>query len=385
MESLYEYKNYAQIDLSALKSNYELLKKRVAEDGSEAKPICVLKADGYGLGAIECAKALCSVGADFFAVSDICEALELRSECKTAKILIFGYTAPKNAPILVKNKLIQSVHSLEYGRELASALRECKERGELPKDAKLSLHIKLDTGMGRMGFLAYEEEVSSSVEDICYLCDEKELSLEGLYTHFACADIEGSNESEKQAERFWRAHELLSEKGLSLKTHVSNSAGAIRYKSLGCDYVRFGISLYGFPPSPEMRLSGIRPAIQLFCRISQIKTLKKGRSVSYGGLYTAEEDMRVATLSIGYADGLPRASTGASVIINGQRAKIIGRICMDQCMVDLGDIEAREGDLVTVFDESGENAENIAKTANTIIYDIITGLRKRVYRVYKGE
>jgi alanine racemase len=383
MESLYEYKNYAQIDLSALKDNYRLLSQMIAKDGSKAKPICVLKADGYGLGSVECARALSSVGADFFAVSDICEALEIREVCRKAKILIFGYTSPKNAPILIENSFIQSLHSLEYGRELASVIREAKAKGELPEDAKLSLHIKLDTGMGRMGFLAYEEETSASVEDICALTKEEELSLEGLYTHFAMADDMTSSESERQAERFKHANELLKKRGITLKTHISNSAGAIRYKALGCDYVRFGISLYGFPPSPEMAPIGVRPAIQLFCRIAQIKTLKKGRSVSYGGLYTAERDMRIATLSIGYADGLPRASTGASVIINGNRARIIGRVCMDQCMVELGDIEAREGDLVTVFDESGENTNEIAKTAGTIIYDIITGLRKRVHRKYK--
>ena len=383
INGFYAYKNYAQIDLDAIAANYKLLCADIKKKSPQATPICVVKADAYGHGAPECVRTLLSVGADFFAVSDISEALEVRRVSPAAKILILGYTEPSNAPILIEKNIIQTLHSLSYAGRLEEAIQDSRERGEIDKNEKLSLHIKVDTGMNRLGFSLCADSFDSSVEEILSLSKTECFSLEGLFSHFACADMAEDEMSEEQIELFFRAYNALKERGLVLKTHISNSAGALRFGSCGCDYVRLGIVLYGLSPSGEVRLSGLTPAMQLFSRVSQVHVLKKGQSLSYGATYTAEKDMRVATISIGYADGLIRACSGGSVIIEGQKVKIIGRICMDQCIVELGDIEVYEGDIVTVYDKSGENIESLAKAANTINYELICLLGRRVYRKYK--
>ena len=385
INEFYACKNYAQIDLDAIAANYKLLCSELKEKSPEASPICVVKADAYGHGAAECVRTLLSLGADFFAVSDISEALEIREVSPTAKILILGYTVPSNAPLLIEKNIIQALHSIPYAEKLSEAIKESQKLGRLDENAKLSIHIKVNTGMNRLGFSLCEDSIDSSVEEILSLSKIKEFSLEGLFTHFACADMPESEMSDKQSERFFRAYNALKERGLVLKTHISNSAGSLRFGSRGCDYVRLGIVLYGLAPSGEVGHSGLKPAMQLFSSVAQVHILKKGESLSYGATYTAEKDMRVATVSIGYADGLIRACSGGSFIIGGKKAKIIGRICMDQCIVDLGDIEASEGDTVTVYDESGENLESLARTANTINYELVSILGKRVYRKYKRD
>lgn len=382
---IYEYKNYAQIDLDAIAENYKLLCAELKEKSPKASPICVVKADAYGHGARQCVSALLSLGADFFAVSDISEALEIREVTDTAKILILGYTPPANAPVLIKNNIIQTLHSIPYAEKLSEAIKESQKRDELDDNAKISLHIKLNTGMNRLGFSVCDDTFDTSIKEILSLRKYEEFSLEGLFTHFACADMLGTEMTERQVECFFCAHNALKEKGLSLKTHVSNSAGSLRYGSQECDYARFGIVLYGLCPSDEVGHKALKPAMQLFSSIAQIHVLKKGQSVSYGATYTAKKDMRVATVAIGYADGLVRACSGGSVTIGGKKAKIIGRICMDQCIVDLGDIEASEGDRVIIYDQSGENMEEFARTAKTINYELASIVGKRVLRKYKRD
>lgn len=385
INEFYAYKNYALIDLDAIASNYRLLSAEIKKKTPNASAICVVKADAYGHGAAECVSMLTSIGADFFAVADISEALEVRRVSPTAKVLILGYTVPSNAPLLIEKNIIQTLHSTSYAEKLCAAIKESQRLGELDENARLSLHIKVNTGMNRLGFSVDEDSLDTSVEEILSLSKIKEFSIEGIFTHFACADMPKSEMSEEQSELFFRAHNALKERGLVLKSHISNSAGTIRFGSNGCDYVRIGISLYGHLPSSELSFPGLKSAMQLFSTVAQVHTLKKGQSISYGATYTAERDMRVATIAIGYADGLIRACTGGSLIIGGKRAKIIGRICMDQCIVDLGDIEASEGDTVTVYDESGENIELLAGVANTINCEVVCALGKRVYRKYKWD
>ena len=385
INGFYAYKNYAQIDLDAIAANYKLLCAELKKKSPQASPICVVKADAYGHGAPECVRTLLSLGADFFAVSDVSEALEVRRVSPTAKILILGYTEPSNAPLLIEKNIIQTLHSMPYAEKLSLAIKESQELGELDADAKLSLHIKLDTGMNRLGFSVCDDSFDSSVEEILSLRKFEEFSLEGIFTHYACADMADDMMSDTQSRLFFCAHNALKNKGLDLKTHISNSAGTLKFGSRGCDYVRLGIVLYGLSPSGDVRHFGLTPAMQLFSRISQVHTLKKGQSLSYGATYTAEKDMRVATISIGYADGLIRACSGGSVIVGGKKVKIIGRICMDQCIVDLGDTEASEGDIVTIYDKSGENIESLARAADTINYELICLLGRRVYRKYKKD
>ena len=386
----YEPKNYAQIDLGALRKNFEFLKNRIKEKSPKTEPICVLKADAYGHGAAKCAKALISAGVEFFAVSDISEALELRCVDSSIKILILGYTKPQNVPLLIKKNIIQEIHDESYGKALVESIKKAKASGELSENARLSVHIKLNTGMNRLGFSAYEDKLSDSVFEILSLSREKELSLEGIFSHFMCADSLDDRESEGQKARFDKALLMLKENGLNLKAHLSNSAGSIRFGGTGYDYARLGIALYGLSPSPEMagpiiKAGELLPVMQLFSSVSQVKELKKGTSVSYGATYTAEKDMKIAAVSIGYADGFIRDFSGGEVIINGKRAKVIGRVCMDQMLVDLDGIEAKEGDRVTIYDESGENIEALARRANTISYELVCLVGKRVPRIYINE
>ncbi len=385
MNELYEHKNYARVDLGAIVSNFRLLSRKIKEKTPSATPICVVKANAYGHGLSECVSALSSAGADFFAVSYISEALEVRHLAPNASILILDYTAPSSAPLLYKHNIIQTVFDIEYAEKLSAAIETAKRAGEIPQNANLRVHIKINTGMNRLGFSLCDGKLDGIVEELLALSSLGEISLEGIFSHLACADMPDTNMNERQIELFFRVVSLLKAKGLNLKTHISNSASTIRFGSAGCDYARVGISLYGLSPSPEVRQEGLIPAMQLFCRIAQIRELAKGQSVSYGATYTAERDMKIAVISIGYADGLIRACSGGEVIINGRRAKIIGRICMDQTIVELGDIEAKEGDIVTVYDESGENIEALASRAGTISYELITLLGSRVYREYKKD
>ena len=383
MNGLYEHKNYARVNLGAIVSNFHLLSRKIKEKTPNAIPICVVKANAYGHGLKECVSALLSAGAEFFAVSDVSEAIEVRRLSPSASILILDYTVPSSAPLLYKHNIIQAVFDTEYAEKLSSAMRMAKNTGEIPQNASLRLHIKLNTGMNRLGFSVCDGELDSIAEELLALSSLDGISLEGVFSHFACADMLGVDMSERQTELFFRAVSLLKERGLNLKTHISNSAATIRFGSAGFDYARIGISLYGLSPSSEVRQEGLIPAMQLFCRVAQVRELAKGQSVSYGATYTAERDMKIAVISIGYADGLIRACSGGEVIINGRRAKIIGRICMDQSIVELGDIEAKEGDIVTVYDESGENIEALASGAGTISYELITLLGSRVFREYK--
>lgn len=369
-----KYKNYAEIDLSALVSNFSLLTQNARKFSPDASPICVLKADAYGHGARKCVRALISAGADFFAVSDIGEALELREETKTAKILILGYVMPENAPLLSQYNIIQTVHSFEYAKELCDALKD--------ENAKLSVHIKLDTGMSRLGF-STDGDFSSSLCEIEKILSLEKLSVDGVFSHLACADDYNSPLTEKQICRFQSAVSILRERGFNGCTHLSNSAGSIRFGALGGDFFRLGISLYGFGAG-EVSLSGLLPVMRVYSTVAQVKTVKKGEFVSYGATFSPDKDMRVATVTFGYADGLLRKCTGASLIINGKKAKILGRVCMDQCIVDVDAIDVKEGDRVEIYDASGENTKEIAKHIGTIEYELLCLVGKRVPRIYKG-
>ncbi len=383
---MYDTKNYAEINLAALIHNYKVLCRHIHRENKDAEAMCVVKADAYGHGMEESVGALLSAGANFFAVSDISEALAVRRVSETARILILGYTRPANAALLAKNHIIQTVHNANYAFYLDTALDAAKSTGEIPADARLSVHVKLDSGMNRLGFALNDTDFDRSLEEISALSALKNVNLTGIFTHLACADEPQSSMTEEQEMRFSHMRQALRSRGLDLPSHVANSAAAIRFGSMGGDFVRLGIALYGIPPSDEVTLQGLCPVMGLYSRISEIHLLRKGEAVSYGGRFVASEDMRIATVSIGYADGLLRAcGNGGTLIVNGQYAKIIGRICMDQCMIALGDIEAYEGDRVTVYDRSGENIRRLARAADTIPYELLCLTGRRVHRQYIRE
>lgn len=368
----YEYKNHAEIDLCRLVGNFKCLTKNAQSYNKNAKPICVVKADAYGHGARECVRALEGAGADFFAVSDVQEAFEVREVSPSSKILILGYANPKNAPALAKNKIIQALHSYEYAMSLERELSECNE--------KLSVHIKLDTGMSRIGF-ATGERLSSSLEEIKKVCALPHLCVEGVFSHLACAD-EVSDMTDVQIKRFDEAVSAIRKIKGDIASHICNTAASMTRGSAGHDYFRLGISLYGYLPSYEMEFSGILPVMSLYSTVAQVHTLHKGDCVSYGATYCAERDMQVATVAIGYADGLMRASTGAYLYVNGQKAKILGRVCMDQCIVCIDGLDVKEGDEVTLYDRDGQNMKDLSRHLGTISYELACAVGKRIPRIY---
>lgn len=389
-------RTWAEIDLNALRSNYEYLrdlvwKKADAVCAKRPEPICVVKADAYGHGAIGVVPALLDAGCRFFAVSSIEEAAEVRNICRNkrcdARILILGITLPELAPRLAEYDIIAALPSLEYARKLSAAA--------VAAGVKVRTHIKLDTGMNRIGFAAYNEEYAEKTADEIACCTKlKGLSVEGMFTHFAEADDDDSDELEnanlRQAERFAEVSKRLKNRGVCISfCHMCNSAAAVRFPQLGLDGVRLGISLYGVRPSQAFDKLSLVPVMSLKTVISHIHTLPAGEKVSYGGTFSAAEDRVLATLPIGYADGFLRSYGGASVKVFSEKgvfeAPVVGRICMDQCMVDVTEgvrFEPHVGDEVTIFGDNPKRLYNIAQRADTIAYEVLCAVSSRVIRLY---
>ena len=350
---------------------------------TESRVCCVIKADAYGHGAWQCARTLAAAGADFFAVSSIAEAEEVRLALAEygdrIGILILGYTLPADADLLIRYNIRQAVFSSEYARALRAAIREYKLDGVLPPDARLAIHIKVDTGMNRLGFSC------DDIDGMAALFAERDFVPEGLFTQFAQSDTPASPMTEEQFARYLRVSDALAARGCHVPLrHVCNSAAITNDPHMQLDMVRLGIELYGLMPSPDTILPGLRPVMTLKTVISHIHTVHAGEAVGYGASYTPDRDIRLATLPIGYADGFIRAyADGGSVLIRGKSAPICGRICMDQCMADITDIPAaRVGDEAVLFGENAPSADEIAERANTIGYEVLCLIGKRVPRVY---
>ena len=348
------------------------------------KICCVIKADGYGHGAEELSGIYEKLGADFFAVSNIDEGIEIRSSGVKLPILILGYTPVRDAQRLAQYNISQAVFSLDYAKALSA---QCAEYGCVCK-----IHIKCDTGMSRIGFMcqAFPRD-DASVDEICEACALTNLQPEGLFTHFCVSDesAEGRDFTRKQFENFTHVRDALEERGLHIPiVHCSNSGAIEDYAATYCDMVRAGIILYGLAPSPK--LSGkldLQPAMTLKTTVAYVKTLRAGADISYGRTFTAERDMKIATVPIGYADGFVRQNArDGYMLVNGRRAKIVGRICMDQTMLDVTGIEdVKVGDEVIVFGtgEHGEpTADTLARNTDTINYEVVCLVGKRVPRIY---
>ncbi|MBR2352937.1 MAG: alanine racemase [Clostridia bacterium] len=366
-------RTWAEICMNAIDANFNVVKQAVAPS---VKVCCVIKADGYGHGAVTLAKRYEELSADYFAVSNIEEALELRRAGITRPILILGFTPSECADLLARENLSQCVYSYEYGRALA-------ERAE-QSGAQVKIHIKLDTGMGRIGFRGEREW--KQAEEICYL---PSLLPEGIFTHFAVADEseDGDVYTERQARLFAEGVAYLEGKGIRFDVrHCANSAAIFDHPECHFDMVRAGIVLYGFAPSGKMRnLPELKPVMTLKTVISHIKTLKKGETVSYGRTYTANQPVRIATVPIGYADGFSRRLGNGrySLKIGDRYAPIVGRVCMDQLMLDVTELPCSVGDTVTVFgDDSKASADEMARINETINYEISCDVAKRVPRIY---
>ena len=374
-------RTWAEISLDAVAHNFNEIKNKV---GKSSKICCVIKADGYGHGAVELAHIYEELGADFFAVSNIDEGIEIRNSGCRLPIVILGYTPVADAKRLSEYNISQAVFSLEYANDLS---KECVKR-----NCTCKIHIKVDTGMSRIGFMCQQfPRDDYSIKEICEACKLPNLELEGLFTHFCVSDEadEGREFTQKQYANFINIRNALEENGLQIEyCHCSNSGAIEDYPDTYCDMVRAGIILYGLAPSPKLsdKLDLI-PAMTLKTAVAYVKELKKGADISYGRTFTAPCDMKIATVPIGYADGYIRSNAkDGYMLINGKKAKIVGRICMDQTMLDVTDIEdVKTGDEVIVFGagKNGEpTADSVAKNTDTINYEVVCLVGKRVPRVY---
>lgn len=370
-------REYIQVDLDAIIHNLQQMKKHIAEN---TQIIAVIKADGYGHGSAPIAKALEYLDFLFgFAVATPEEAHELREAGVEKPILVLGYTFPYSYEMLAGEEIRTTVFRRDSIAELAGA---AKRMGK-----KMKVHVKVETGMSRIGISPNEEGLAFLEEIKKY----EEIEVEGIFTHFAKADEVDKSATVKQLECFKgfvaQAEDCLGYV-IPLK-HCSNSAAILEMPEANLDLVRAGIALYGLSPSEEVTGENLQlqPALSLFSHVVYIKTIHAGQSVSYGGTFTADKDMRVATIPVGYADGYPRSlSSKGYVLIRGKKAPILGRVCMDQFMVDVSDIpEVCENDVVTLIGCDGEEritAEELGEISGRFNYELVCDLSKRIPRVY---
>lgn len=367
---------YAAVDLDAVIHNVTEMKKGI---GNDTKIMAVIKTDGYGHGAVPIAKELEKLSFVWgYAVATAEEGLVLRRHKIFKPILVLGATFPEQFPDLEKQGMRPTVYSLDMALRMEEAMRETG--GQLP------VHIKIDTGLSRLGFPLSEE----AAEDIVRINALPHIIVEGVFTHFAKADAADKAMAQEQLQSFLKMKEKLQSRGVSPKVcHSSNSAGIIDLPEANLDLVRAGISLYGLWPSDEVQKGRMKlhPALSLKSRIVFLKELEAGRTISYGATYTVKRPSRIATIPVGYGDGYPRSlSNKGSVLIHGKRAPICGRICMDQFMADVTEIpEAAEGDEVVLIGASGEEAitmEELGELSGRFNYELACCLNKRIPRVY---
>lgn len=368
---------YATVNLDAIVKNLENMKKNIQED---TKIIAVLKADGYGHGAVPIAKHIEPLPYLWgIAVATVEEGMILRKNGITKPILILGYTFSDDYDTIIEQEMRPAVFTLKMARELSKAAVRLK------KPAKI--HIKIDTGMSRIGYRNLEQ----AVPEILEISALEGIEIEGIFTHFARADETDPAPAYQQMETFEQFIHALEEKGLSISVkHCSNSAGILRMKEANMNVVRAGIILYGLYPSDEVEkdLVPLEPAMELKSHIVYIKTLEPGVAVSYGGTYVTSRPTHVATIPVGYADGYCRGlSNKGFVLIHGKKAPILGRICMDQFMVDVTDIpEAQEADEVTLLGRDQKEQitmEELGNLSGRFNYEFACCISRRVPRIYR--
>ena len=377
-EKLESYQRvWAEVDLDAIWENMVHMKENIAEN---TKILAVIKTDGYGHGGVPIAKMLEQLDFMFgYAAATYEEAHVLREAGVKKPILILGYTFPYCYEELIREEIRPAVYRRDTVEELAAAA------AKVGKKAKV--HIKVDTGMGRIGITPDEE----GLEFVRFLIEHPELEVEGIFTHFAKSDETDKTSANHQLELFQDfIKKIQTELGITIPVkHCSNSAAILEMPQANMDMVRAGITTYGLYPSEEVSkdIVPLRASMSLYSHIVYCKTIHSGQSVSYGGLFTAQKDTRVATIPVGYGDGYPRSLSGKGyVLIHGKKAPILGRVCMDQFMVDISEIpEAMDGDKVTLLGMDGTEritAEELGELSGRFNYEFVCDLGKRIPRVY---
>ena len=378
---------WAEIDLNAYAHNIAELKKLA---GNGTRLMAVVKANGYGHGAVEIARRALTSGAGYLGVARISEATQLREAGIDAPILIFGYTPPDMAESLIRYNLSQTV----YSKATAATLSEIADR----RGKKITIHIKVDSGMGRLGLLVPDSAVGNwsagssrtAVQETLAISSMPGLTVEGLFTHFATADEADKSYANRQLEKFLDFADRLRREGLEPPVkHAANSAALIDMPDAYLDMVRPGIATYGLYPSKDVSHSNValKPVMRLKSRIIHLKKVPAGFNVSYGITFQTDKPTTIATVPVGYADGFNRLlSSRGHMLVHGRKVPIIGRVCMDLTMIDVGGVpDAGIEDEVIVFGQHGNeviSADEIAAKLNTINYEIVSSIAARVERVY---
>ncbi len=359
-------RTWAQISLENLEYNYNFLERKLND---KCEILGIVKANAYGHGSVRVAKKLSELGVRTFAVACLDEAVKLRENGVLGDILIFGSVPDIDLDLVEKHDISLTINSLEYANWLSLSSR------------KIKAHIKIDSGMSRHGFCA--DDCAGEVEKVLKM---ENLQICGIYTHLSQADdlSESAKQyTQSQLDAFWSVIDKLKPLSRNIKIHICNSAGTVLGLSQGCDFARPGIALYGLAPSKELSpYCDLKPVMSLKTRVSLIKDIQKGRFVGYGQNFQAKENMKIAILPVGYADGYHRTLSGkAQVFLNGKRANVIGRICMDQTIIDVSNTDCKIGDEVELF---GQNIplDEIAQIAGTISYELVCSVSNRVPRVY---
>lgn len=367
------HRAWAEINLSALSSNIAAVKAVIPK---HTELMAVVKANAYGHGDESVCRKLSELGISWFAVSNLEEALSVRKICPDAEIFILGYTPPECAADIAANNIIQGIMSIDYANEL------CRHA-----DAPIRCHIKLDTGMGRIGFRA--KDTYACTEELLPLFNKDKLLIEGIYTHFAAADSleeEDTAYTDMQEKCIFDVYDHLVELGHKLPhVHCMNSAASITRPNERCTLARIGIVMYGLLPNYPVELPiHVTPVMTFKSVISQVKEIEEGDSVSYGRTYTADSTRRLATVTVGYADGYARLLSGKGrALVHETSCPIVGRVCMDQLMLDITDVkeQVQSGDEVTLFGDCEITADGLASLYGTIGYEIVCGISKRVPRI----
>ena len=386
-EGINDYRLRADVDLDAIRSNIIQIQKGLSD---HVKSCAVVKADGYGHGAVQVARAVSDL-VDFYAVATIEEGLELREGGISHPILVLGYVHPSMYKTAVRERIRMTVYDSDMAEQMSIAAADASSGPAL-------IHIKLDTGMSRIGFPVSDE----SAETVLQISRLPGIEVEGIFTHFANADDESPEKALKQLALFRSFTERLEQKGLKIPVrHCANSAAATWIPEAHMDMVRLGISMYGLYPSCYVRQITLTPAMSLKSHVIMVKKIPAGTSVGYGSTWTAPEDSMIATIPVGYADGYNRRLSNIGyVLIGGAKYRIVGRVCMDQMMVDVtrplessGDkasaspaCDVKQGDEVVLVGKSGDlciTMEEISELAGSFNYEFACGISKRVPRIYR--
>ena len=368
---------WIEIDCEAVRRNAAAFRGTLSPG---TRMMCIIKADAYGHGAVPLARVLREVGITHFGVALLQEGLKLRENGVVEAILILGYTPEEDLALAIENNLALTIYTWEQARAVS---REAKRLGKTAR-----IHIKIDTGMGRIGFAP----IQASIQTITQIATLPSLDLEGIYSHQAWADNPDGSFARRQHEIFRGFLHGLYEKGLRFKSiHLANSAATINYPEMHYDLVRVGISLYGLYPDPSMAAHpkiALQPVMSVKARLSHVKEMPAGNPISYGCTFTTSRPSVIGTIPMGYADGIPRLlSNRGEMLVKGRRCPIVGRVCMDQFMIDLTDLpEKPEAGEEAVFlgRQEGEviSADEIAAKAETINYEIVTRMSPRLPRIY---